>query len=192
MKLIVGLGNPGRRYARTPHNVGFDVLDEVAARSALPWRQARRVDAECAEGRVGGERCTLLKPTTYMNASGQAVAPLARGDRFEIARDVLVVLDDVALALGRLRLRASGSSGGHRGLESIIAHLATPQFARLRLGVGPEGGGAVDCDLASYVLAKWPKSLARDVEAMVVRAADAVEAWVGGDIGRVMTQFNSE
>jgi peptidyl-tRNA hydrolase, PTH1 family len=192
MKLIVGLGNPGRRYARTPHNVGFDVLDELAARGALAWRQARRIDAESAEGRIAGERCTLLKPTTYMNASGQAIAPLARGDRFEVADDILVVLDDVALTLGRLRLRASGSSGGHRGLESIINHLATRQFARLRLGVGPEGGGAVDCDLARYVLAKWPKSLAGDVETMVLRAADAAEDWLGGDIGRVMTQFNSE
>ena len=191
MRLIVGLGNPGRRYAGTPHNAGFEVVEELAARHGLKWRQARRLDAEFAEGRIAGIACALLKPTTYMNASGEAVAPLVRGEGLEVDRDLLVVVDDAALPLGRLRLRASGSSGGHRGLDSLIGALRTRQFARLRCGVGPDDQAGIG-DLAAYVLAKWPKSLRPEVETMQVRAADAAETWLSEDIAGVMTRYNSD
>lgn len=187
MKLIVGLGNPGRRYRSTPHNTGYHVVDELAARYKLSWRQARKLDAEFAEGNIRQIDCMLLKPTTYMNLSGEAVAPLVRGERLKVQEDLLVVYDDVALPFGRLRIRADGSSGGHRGMESIIAHLKTQQFARLRCGVGP--GEQVD-DLARYVLASWPKSLRDEVEAMMSRAADAVETWLTNDLTTAMNLFN--
>ena len=191
MRLIVGLGNPGRRYAGTPHNAGFEVVEELAARHGLRWRQARRLDAEFADGRIAGTACALLKPTTYMNASGEAVTPLVRGEGVEIGRDLLVVVDDAALPLGRLRLRASGSSGGHRGLDSLIRDLGTRQFARLRCGVGPGDEADIE-DMAAYVLAKWPKSLRPEVETMLIRATDAAEAWLSEDIAAVMTRYNSD
>jgi peptidyl-tRNA hydrolase, PTH1 family len=189
MKLIVGLGNPGRRYASTPHNVGFGVVDELAARNGLKWARARRIDADFADGVIEGTECSLLKPATYMNASGDAVIPLVRGERIDVAEDLLIVLDDVALPLGRLRLRAAGSSGGHRGLDSLILRLGTSQFARLRCGVAPEEE-EIRGDLADYVLAKWPNSLHEAVANVEMRAADAVEEWVRLDIAGAMNRVN--
>ena len=189
MRLIVGLGNPGRRYQHTPHNVGYDVVDLLAARGGLKWRPARRLDAEVAEGVLAGRECILVKPTPYMNASGEVVAPLARAERLNVVEDLLVVLDDVALPLGRLRIRPSGSSGGHRGMGSLIAHLGSAGFPRLRCGVAPEEGVAIE-DLAAYVLAKWPRSAVPTVEAMCDRAADATEEWLAGCLADVMTKYN--
>ncbi|MBN1868779.1 aminoacyl-tRNA hydrolase [Candidatus Sumerlaeota bacterium] len=188
MKLIVGLGNPGSRYRTTPHNVGYEVVDELARRAGLRWTQARRIDAQFADGEVVGADCMLLKPTTYMNLSADAVVPLVRGENLDVARDLLVALDDAALPLGRIRLRAEGSSAGHRGLESLIEGLRGQKFARLRCGVTPEG--EPPGDLAAFVLARWPKSLVSEVESMVLRAADAVEAWLTEDIDDVMSRFN--
>lgn len=188
MKLIVGLGNPGRRYAATPHNVGYDVVNEIAARNGWRWRASRRVDGELADGSLGGVNCVLLKPTTYMNASGDAVAPLAR--QVDAASDLLVVLDDIELPLGRLRLRQSGSAGTHNGLRSVLERVGTARFGRLRCGVAPEGADAID-DLAGYVLAKWPRSTHEAALAMVSRAADAAQEWAGGNAGDVMTKYNT-
>jgi PTH1 family peptidyl-tRNA hydrolase len=193
MKLIVGLGNPGRKYQNTPHNAGYQAVEEVAFRAGLKWRQARKIDTEFAEGLIAGADCLLLKPTTFMNLSGEAVAPLVRGENVRIETDLLVILDDVALALRRLRLRASGSSGGHRGLESIIQHLGCREFPRLRCGVGPEETGPDGVpgeDLAGYVLAKWPRSLRDKVQGMTDRAADIAERWLVEPIGDLMTACN--
>ena len=162
MRLIAGLGNPGRRYEGTPHNIGFEIVEELAARNGLKWTQARLVDAQFADGRIAGTECMLLKPTTFMNASGEAVAPLVRGEGLDIARDLLIIVDDAALPLGRLRIRPHGSSGGHRGLDSLIASLQSSQFARLRCGAGAPGEEEIE-DLAAHVLAKWPK---RDFDAV--------------------------
>jgi PTH1 family peptidyl-tRNA hydrolase len=190
MRLIVGLGNPGRRYEATPHNIGFEVLDELAARHGLRWLASRKVEAEYAEGAVCGVACTLLKPTTYMNLSGRAVAPMLRRDGIDPATRLLVVVDDVALRLGRLRLRPNGSSGGHRGLDSLIACLGGPGFARLRCGVGPEAEDEIE-DLAAYVLAKWSKSEREPVAQMRSRAADVVEEWLTcEDLGLLMSKSN--
>lgn len=191
MRLIVGLGNPGRRYQGTPHNIGFEVVEELAARHGLKWTQARAVDAQFADGKIEGIPCGLLKPTTFMNLSAQAVLPLVRGEKLDIGSDLLVIMDDAALPLGRLRLRPQGSSGGHRGLDSLIGGLQTARFARLRCGVGPGEGEKIEV-FSDYVLAKWPKSLRETVARMEMRAADAAEEWMQTDIAEVMTRYNAQ
>ncbi|NQU42691.1 aminoacyl-tRNA hydrolase [bacterium] len=193
MRLIVGLGNPGNRYRDTPHNAGYQVADLLAARFRLKWRQTRKIDAEFADGPMAGVDCLLLKPTTYMNASGEAVLPLVRGENLDVARDLLVVYDDVALPLGRIRIRASGSSGGHRGMNSIISALRTNEFPRLRCGVSLEEDAAAPVPghgLKDYVLTPWPRSCRPPVEEMVALAADAVEMWLTHEVGDVMTEYN--
>ncbi|RPJ53410.1 MAG: aminoacyl-tRNA hydrolase, partial [Acidobacteria bacterium] len=150
MKLIVGLGNPGRRYGGTRHNVGFLVVDELARRRGAGF-EAARADALMARIRDLGEGVVLAKPLTFMNVSGVAVGDLARYYRIAIP-DLLVVTDDVNLPLGRLRARARGSDGGHNGLRSVVEQLGTDQFARLRVGVGR---GDLRRDLADHVLARF-------------------------------------
>jgi peptidyl-tRNA hydrolase, PTH1 family len=192
MRLIVGLGNPGRRYASTPHNVGYEVVEELASRHGLKWTQARRLDAAFADGDVAGVDCMLLKPTTYMNDSGRAVTPLVRGEKLDPAANLLVVLDDVALPLGCIRARAEGSSGGHNGLESVIGALRTQQFPRLRCGVGPEQGVTAPGDLVAYVLGHWPRTLRAKVDEMVIHAADAAEEWLKNGMTKMMNRFNEK
>ena len=190
MKLIVGLGNPGRRYSSTPHNTGYDVVDVLASRYRLKWSASRKVDAELTEGLLNGEETILLKPTTYMNLSGEAVAPLLRYSKADLAKDLLVVYDDVALPLGRIRIRAEGSSGGHHGMDSLIQHLRTPNFTRLRCGVGPGSEYRIE-DLAEYVLCRWPRQMREAVDGMIIRAADAAERWITDDLSAVMNFFNT-
>ncbi|MFW6286597.1 MAG: aminoacyl-tRNA hydrolase [Candidatus Sumerlaeota bacterium] len=190
MRLIAGLGNPGRRYRNTPHNIGFEVVNLLAERHAMKWRQARKIDAEFTDGQIAGVHVALLKPTTYMNSSGNAVAPLVRGEYLKIDRDLLVVYDDVELPAGRLRLRPSGSSAGHNGMRSVIERLGTRDFARLRCGVGPEDRESIH-DLAEYVLARWPRSMLDEVSDMASRAADAAEDWLHMPINEVMSRTNA-
>ena len=183
MKLIVGLGNPGRAYAGTRHNVGFDVVDLLAERHGLAW-EAAPAEALLAKWR---EASTLVaKPLTFMNLSGQAVGDLLRFYKIDLA-DLLVVVDDVNLELGRLRARAGGSAGGHNGLKSLIGLLGTEDFARLRIGVGR---GDARRDLADHVLAKFEPEERADVAEAVGRAADAAELFVAEGIGPVMNRFN--
>jgi len=183
MKLVVGLGNPGRKYAGTRHNIGFDVLDLLAERHRLDWESAP-AGALMARWRAAG--ALLAKPLTFMNLSGHATGHLLR--YFKIERpDLLVVVDDVNLELGRLRARAAGSAGGHNGLRSVIEQLGTEDFARLRMGVGR---GEARRDLADHVLATFD-SQEREVAAETVgRAADAVELFVTDGIAAVMNRFN--
>jgi PTH1 family peptidyl-tRNA hydrolase len=187
MKLIAGLGNPGRQYAGTRHNVGFEVLDLLARRHALTF-DAAPADALMAKWRTplvpGG--VLLVKPLTFMNRSGIAVGELARYFRVELP-DMLVVIDDVALELGRLRARARGSAGGHNGLKSIAEHFGTDEYARLRLGVGR---GDARRDLADHVLARFEADERQIVEEMIGRAADAVETFIESGIESVMSTFN--
>src|SRR5574338_158057 len=187
MKLIAGLGNPGRQYAGTRHNVGFEVLDLLARRHALTF-DAAPADALMAKWRTpladGG--VLLVKPLTFMNRSGIAVGELARYFRVEMP-DVLVVIDEVALELGRLRARARGSAGGHNGLKSIAEHFGTDEYARLRLGVGR---GDARRDLADHVLARFEEDERQNVEEMIGRAADAVETFMESGIESVMSTFN--
>jgi len=182
VKLIVGLGNPGPKYAGTRHNVGFGVIDEAAHRAAVRFESA---PADALMARVRSQDVLLAKPMTYMNESGQAIGELLRYFKVDVA-DLLVVVDEVQLPLGKLRARARGSAGGHNGLKSVIQHVGE-EFARLRLGVGR---GDARRDLADHVLARFDKDEAADVERMIERATDASEVFVTAGIAAVMNQFN--
>jgi peptidyl-tRNA hydrolase, PTH1 family len=186
MKLIVGLGNPGRKYRDTRHNIGFAVADELARRGAVSFEAA---PAEALLARVrtlGPDGTLLLKPLTMMNASGFAVSEIARYFRIAFG-DILVVADDVNLPLGRLRARHAGSAGGHNGFRSIIEQLGTHEFARLRVGVGR---GDPRRDLADYVLGGFDADERPVVNDAIERAADASELFVAEGIERVMNRFN--
>jgi len=185
--LIVGLGNPGREYRETRHNVGFMVADEVARRHHLTWAMAPgQVPETFVAKRFGEPSWMVAKPLTYMNRSGEAVAALAR--YYDIpASELLIVVDEVALPFMRLRARAHGSAGGHNGLKSVIAGLGSTDFPRLRLGVGR---GDARRDLADHVLAKFENGEKADLETFIARAADAVEMFAVAGIGQVMNTYN--
>jgi peptidyl-tRNA hydrolase, PTH1 family len=183
VKLVVGLGNPGRQYAGTRHNVGFDVLNLLAERQRLDWESAP-ADALIAKWRAAS--VLLAKPITFMNLSGHAIGELLRFYKIELP-DLFVIVDDVNLELGRLRTRASGSAGGHNGLKSVIAAFGTEDFARLRIGVGR---GDARRDLADHVLAKFDPDERTIVAEAVGRAADAAELFVAEGVEPVMNRFN--
>ena len=185
LKLIVGLGNPGAKYRGTRHNVGFEVVDELARRRGLEFGSSP-ADALLARERGPGARVMLAKPLTFMNLSGGAVAALQRYYRVE-PEALLVVADDVNLPVGRLRGRRKGSDGGHNGLASISGALGGEAFARLRIGVGR---GRSERRLSSHVLARFDESEREDAAAAIARAADAVEAFVDDGIETMMNRFN--
>ena len=184
MKAVVGLGNPGAQYKGTRHNVGFAVLDELARRAAVEFETAP-AEALIARWRRSDEAVLLVKPLTYMNLSGQAVGELSRYFKIEPV-DLLIVVDEVQLPLGKLRARARGSAGGHNGLKSVIAHLGD-NYGRLRLGVGR---GDSRRDLADHVLARFDKDEAAEAERMIARAADAADTFITSGIEAVMNGYN--
>ena len=184
MKLIVGLGNPGGQYKGTRHNIGFAVIDEIARRAAVGFESAP-AEAVIAKWRRPEGGALLAKPLTFMNLSGQAVGEIARYFKVDVP-DVLIVVDEVQLPLGRLRARARGSAGGHNGLKSVIAHLGD-DFSRLRIGVGR---GEQQRDLADHVLSRFEKEEAAEVERMTTRAADAAEMFITSGIAAVMNGYN--
>jgi PTH1 family peptidyl-tRNA hydrolase len=184
VKAIVGLGNPGPQYKGTRHNVGFDVVDELASRASIGFESAP-AEALIAKWRRPDEAILLVKPLTFMNLSGQAVGELARYFKIEVA-DLIVVVDEVHLPLGKLRARSRGSAGGHNGLKSVIAHIGD-DFARLRLGVGR---GGTQRNMADHVLSRFEKDEAGEVERMTKRAADAAEMFITSGIEAVMNAFN--
>jgi PTH1 family peptidyl-tRNA hydrolase len=185
VKLIVGLGNPGAKYDGTRHNVGFDVVDILAKRWGLSMT-TEKFHAWFTQGECGGEKVVLLKPTTFMNRSGQAV--LAAGRFYKLdARDLLVITDDHALPLGKLRIRMKGSAGGHNGLGHIIESLGSDGWCRLRIGIGePFGVPSV------YVLSRFSPDEETVVGPARVRAADAAEAWITEGPEAAMNRFNRE
>jgi PTH1 family peptidyl-tRNA hydrolase len=188
VRLLVGLGNPGPQYRDTRHNVGFWVVDEIARRWGLSDNWRERFDAlSVRAATAAGETVLVAKPLTFMNLSGFAVSKLAQYFQIEPA-DTLVIVDEVALPLGRLRARRSGSAGGHNGLKSIVEQLGTDAFPRLRLGVGR---GDNRRDLADHVLSKFEPVERATIEAAVLRAADAAEMFVAEGIERVMNTFNA-
>jgi PTH1 family peptidyl-tRNA hydrolase len=194
MKLIVGLGNPGREYRDTRHNVGFMVVDEMVRRYGLQWAMApsQVPDAFVAKrfaqpGTTAGA-VLLAKPLTFMNRSGDVVAALSR--YYDISPDqLLVIVDEVALPFTRLRVRRSGSAGGHNGLKSIIERLGTLEFPRLRLGVGR---GDARRDLADHVLSTFERGEQAELESFIARAADAAEMFAAEDIAKVMNAYNPD
>lgn len=185
MKIIVGLGNPGRRYEQTRHNLGFRVADRLAVALDTAFDREKH-QGFLATGQYGGEKALLIKPQTYMNRSGDCVAAAAR-NKIQSPSDLLVIVDDVNLPLGRLRLRPGGSAGGHNGLKSLIERLGTDAFHRLRLGVGVQG---TENDLADYVLSGFRREERAEVEAMVARAAEAALCWLSEGMERAMNVFN--
>ena len=187
MKVIAGLGNPGTEYQETPHNVGFDVVALLAERLGAAWKSSTRFQARLARIERGGETWLLVQPQTFMNLSGTSVAPLLRYHGGQPG-DLVVVLDDADLPLGRMRIRPAGGSGGHRGLASVIEALGTESFARIRLGVGRDvarEGGLVDHVLGRFDLARRPVA-----QRMIAAAADAVECLVSKDLAEAMNRFN--
>jgi PTH1 family peptidyl-tRNA hydrolase len=184
VKAIVGLGNPGSQYKSTRHNVGFEVVEELARRGSVAFESAP-AEALIAKWRRAEGAVLLVKPLTFMNLSGQAVGEIARYFKVDVP-DVLIVVDEVQLPLGRLRARARGSAGGHNGLNSVIAHLGD-DFSRLRIGVGR---GEQQRDLADHVLSRFEKEEAAEVERMTTRAADAAEMFITSGIEAVMNAFN--
>jgi peptidyl-tRNA hydrolase, PTH1 family len=185
MKLIVGLGNPGRKYERTRHNVGFEVLDAVAARCDSPSPK-EKFNGRVTEATIAGQRTVLLWPHTLMNLSGRSVGAAVEFYQVPLV-DVLVVCDDFNLPLGKLRLRSQGSAGGQKGLDDIIVRLGSEQFTRLRIGIGPVPDA---WDAANYVLGRFTKTERPAIDESVARAAEAVECWIADGIETSMAQFN--
>jgi len=183
---LVCLGNPGDKYENTRHNVGYMVADEVADRANVPI-QKLKYKALTNTVTMAGQKVLVMKPITYMNLSGEAVRQAV--DFFKVPADhVLVVSDDTALAVGRLRIRKGGSAGGHNGLKNIILHLGTDQFPRLRLGVGEKPHP--DYDLADWVLGKFQGEDKKAMDAAVKKAADAIECILSQGLDRGMNKFN--
>ena len=185
MKLVVGLGNPGRRYEGTRHNIGFIVVGELAKKYCASGLKSR-FQGETAEADLDGERALLLTPTTYMNLSGGSV--LAARDFYKIPKqDLLVVCDDLNLPLAKLRVRAAGSAGGQKGLEDIIRRLGTEEFARLRIGIGtpPDGWSWPD-----FVLSKFTKEEIPAMEQAVARSVEAIVVWAREGAQACMNRYN--
>ncbi|HOW98296.1 MAG TPA: aminoacyl-tRNA hydrolase [Kiritimatiellia bacterium] len=188
MKIVLGLGNPGRKYEHTRHNIGFDVLDGMAAEAGVRFRKKWLMPLQSAEIEVGSETVLLVKPMTFMNRSGSALRPLVR--RHGLApEDVIVVLDDLDLEAGRLRIRKRGGAGGHKGLQSVLATLGTENFPRVRLGIGPRPVGE---DLTGYVLARFGAAEREAAGRAVRQAGDAVRMMVEAGVDQAMNKFNSE
>ncbi len=186
LKMIVGLGNPGPRYTHNRHNVGFQIVDELAQKHDLPFDK-RQFKALIASGRIHGQRVLLVKPQTYMNLSGEAVQPLVRYYQVELP-DLMVVFDDMDLPLGVIRLRPFGGAGGHNGMKSIIQRLGSNRFPRLRVGIDRPPGRM---DPAAYVL----QDFSPEEEALMAqvrdRAVRALETWLDAGIDAAMNAFNN-
>ena len=185
MKLIVGLGNPGPNYVGTRHNVGFDVVDVLASRWSVSLA-TEKFHGWFGGGEIRGQRVALLKPTTFMNRSGRAVLAAGRFYKLDL-ENLLVISDDIALPLGRLRMRAGGSGGGHKGLEDVVNRLGSDEWCRLRIGIGePVGVPSV------YVLSRFDEQEEAVVRRAQQRSADAVECWLVDGVDLAMTRFNGD
>ena len=185
MYLIVGLGNPTREYEHTRHNAGFDAVDMLADRLNISVKEKKHKGL-CGKGMLGAEKVILLKPQTYMNLSGESVR--AAADFYKIDHEhIIVMYDDIDLDVGKLRVRAKGSAGGHNGIKNIIAHLGTQDFPRVRIGVGAKPDRM---DLADYVLGRFPQVEQSVMEDAVKEAAEAAAAIVEDGIDAAMNRFN--
>jgi PTH1 family peptidyl-tRNA hydrolase len=189
MKVILGLGNPGREYADTRHNVGWWVVDHLAEAWRLDgWRKDG--EAMTASGSVGNVKVRLVKPQTFMNLSGAGMKPWLRRPFWAAATDLMVVSDEVQLPNGTYRFRARGSAGGHNGLKSIEQALGSQEYARLRIGVGPSEEHRQVGDLADYVLGKFGKTEREQVQELLPTFEEALRRWTSDGIERVMNAFN--
>ena len=186
LRLIVGLGNPGDEYARTRHNAGFMVVEQLAGRWQAAWKISRKFEARLADAQVGLQRVVLCQPLTFMNASGECVRALM--DYRSIERDrLLVSADDADLPLGELRLRPKGGAGGHHGLESVAQHLGGQDFARQRVGIGRRAGAR---QITDHVLGRFGPDECAVLEKVLQAGADQAQSWVTAGIQKAMNQFN--
>lgn len=184
MYAVFGLGNPDKEYNKTRHNIGFDVIDELATQMGIEVK-TKRHKALCGTGMIGSEKVVLVKPQTYMNLSGESVRAVMDFYKLNPETDIIVISDDINLATGKIRIRAQGSAGGHNGLKSIIAHAGTQKFKRVRVGVGANEG-----NLIKHVLGKFNKNERVLVEEAIRDAASAVEIMIIEDIGTAMNRYN--
>ena len=191
MKVILGLGNPGREYAATRHNVGWWLIDHLADVWQLDgWKKAG--ESQVANGSVGGVKVRLVKPQTYMNLSGQALKNYVRRPFWSASKDLLVVVDEVQLPVGRFRIRARGSAGGHNGLKSVEQALGSRDYPRLRIGVGPsEERKGIYKDLADFVLSPFARDEREDVLGLLPVLAAATETWLRDGVEKAMNLHNS-
>ncbi|UCD27668.1 MAG: aminoacyl-tRNA hydrolase [Planctomycetota bacterium] len=185
MNLIAGLGNPGEKYAGTRHNTGFRVIDELTRRWGIEMNR-RKFAGLVGNGTIGGKRVLLLEPMTYMNRSGRSLREAMSFYKLELS-GLMVVLDDMALPMGRLRIRPQGSGGGHNGLANIIDELGSELFARIRVGID----FAEEGDAVNHVLSTFSPEQEEIISRAIGRAADAVECWLDNDIEVAMNKFNS-
>lgn len=185
-RLIVGLGNPGRDYEYTRHNLGFLVVEHLAKKNNLRFRKSSFTSGLTAEGKVAGNDLCCLLPSTYMNNSGAAVKQAVLNKNLDHT-DILIVCDDFHLDFGQVRIRSKGTDGGHNGLTSVIEHLGTQAFARLRLGIGVPVKGQ---ESVEYVLGKWTAGEEKQLDEFIDRAADCCGVWLQQGIHKAMDQFN--
>ena len=184
MKIVVGLGNPGAQYADTPHSVGFEAVDAIAAEAGLAWAEKRQFKCLWAKGTFAGQPVVLCKPQTFMNLSGEAVAPLVRYSN-ATAADLLVIQDDIDLAVGRMRVRKNGSCGGHNGIRNIIERLGTQEFVRLKIGVGKDKSNVI-----AHVLGKFDPATRQTMDRVVAAAVKAAAAILRDGPDRAMNAYN--
>ena len=188
MYVIAGLGNPDKKYEKTRHNVGFDVIDVIAKKYNVELTEKKH-RALSGSGYIAGKKVLLVKPQTYMNLSGESIASILNFYKLDAETDLLVIFDDISLAPGRIRVRGRGSAGGHNGIKNIIAMTGTQEFARIKVGVGEKPQGR---DLADYVLSRFSKDERAMVEDAFVDAADAAELIAAGDLDGAMNRFNGK
>ena len=186
LHLIVGLGNPGGEYAKTRHNAGFMLVELLATRWRAGWNNEKKFQSRMAKTERDGKRLVLCEPQTFMNLSGEAVGALVKFYQLPL-KQLFVVVDDADLPLGEIRLRPSGSSGGHHGLESIEQHLGSREYARLRIGIGRQDSRR---EISGHVLGKLGKAEMVLMERVLARAADQVECWLAHGLQKAMSQFN--
>jgi peptidyl-tRNA hydrolase, PTH1 family len=184
--LVVGLGNPGKEYAKTRHNAGFLLVEKLAEQWRANWTAEKKFNSRLARAERSGRKSVLCQPQTFMNASGEAVRAVS--DFFRLPPEkILLVVDDADLPFGEIRLRGSGSSGGHHGLESVEEHLGTRDFPRLRIGIGRKDSSR---QITNYVLGQFAKDEAELLEKVLARATKQVECWASDGIAKAMSQFN--
>lgn len=187
MRLIVGLGNPGMQYAATRHNIGFEVIDSLAETYNISVVK-NKYKALIGDGNIGGEKVILMKPQTYMNLSGEAVRACMEFHKIT-SEDLIVIYDDISLDVGQLRIRKSGSAGGHNGIKNIIAQIGTQEFPRVRFGVGEKPAG---WDLANYVLGRFPEEEMKVVGPKIGDAVKAIDMMIRDGIEKAMNNYNKK
>lgn len=187
MNVIAGLGNPGAEYANTPHSIGFEVADAVAREIGATWKSSSSFSGDIATGVLRGKKVMLVKPTTYMNLSGNSVAPVVKYHNSS-ADELIVVSDDIDLPVGKLRIRKGGSAGGHNGLKSVINSMGTPDFIRVRVGVGRDPQDR--SEVVSHVLGKFDARIRKTMDDVVAMARDAVETLILNGLQTAMNRYN--